>query len=83
MFFEYMYRYTLDDLDWTPYVVTTEDGWEITVFRVFSTDVNLQETMSDTRPVIFQNGSNGVAADWIFSWASRLARSGYDVWLTS
>ena len=65
-------------LNWEPYEVTTSDGWNITVFRVYG-----DSTDPEKLPVVIQAGAFMIAADWLYGWVTKLPEQGYEVWLTS
>ena len=61
--------------------MTTEDGYELNVFRI-----KTQETKPDAKVVFMQHGITDSADCWIMHHselapAYQLARKGYDIWL--
>ena len=63
---------------WEPYVFESLDSlWNITVFRVYDSAT----ADSSKNPVLFQTGANGIASDWLYSWAAELVPNGYEIWL--
>ena len=49
--------------NWEPYQVTTEDGWNLTLFRIFG-----DETDETKVPLVVQQGSQMIPNDWLASW---------------
>ena len=72
---------------WEAFKVITEDGWELTLFRITGTDEELFE-QSEKAPILFQHGefqdaerqlkvNSFIGKPWLLGLADR----GYDVWL--
>ena len=75
---------------WEDHTVTTEDGYELTVFRI--TGQGRKTYTPDKPPVVIVHGQSMDAASWLESQAYNdmdrpfqlmLADRGYDVWLAS
>ncbi|RZF48770.1 hypothetical protein LSTR_LSTR013719, partial [Laodelphax striatellus] len=77
--------------------VTTEDGFEITFFRILknndvedykSDDKKIEKRAKDIKVVVLQHGMLCSSSDWVFAGPERglgfaLTNLGYDVWLTN
>jgi lysosomal acid lipase/cholesteryl ester hydrolase len=69
-----------------PYDVTTEDGYDLTVYRI-PYGRGKKTTPTEKRPVVFlQHGLDGSSADWVVNLPNQaaafvLADAGFDVWL--
>ena len=74
--------------EWESYVVTTSDGWELTLFRIVGEEVD-----SGKNPILFMHGGGMDAEYWVRAQRDfddsrdpimvQLAKKGYDVWLGS
>ena len=71
---------------WTAYEVTTEDGWELALFRITGRD-DSDPVVSTHPPVLLQHGSTMDAESWIGSYFAgvpmplQLVDAGFDVWM--
>ena len=53
--------------DWDPYPVYTDDGWQLTLFRVKGAGglkLPLQEKQKDKPPILIQHGYNDSESNW-------------------
>ena len=73
---------------WEAHEVKTEDGWNLSMFRITGrTDVEVQQ-WNDT-PVLIQHGLSADPQTWVqygllknsTTWALQLVDYGYDVWM--
>ena len=68
-------------IDWEPYLIETEDGWLITVFRLLGRNGERPAENADKKSIYIHHGGGGDASSWLFSWPTALIDAGYDVWL--
>ena len=73
-------------IEWEPHTVKTEDGWNITIFRLTGrtgiySKLYEQDEHKDKLPLYFAHGSSSDASHWLFSWPPYLMDAGYEVWL--
>ena len=69
---------------WRPYTAETEDGWELTLFRITGRDDEIR--VSSKPSILFVHGNKNDAASWMNDQIGKpifleLADEGYDVWM--